>query len=68
MDKQTQDFKQHLDSLMQGSVPINTTFKNDVAIAVIKYAKDAGLGHPQDVIRLAVANFLKKAGYLNNNS
>jgi hypothetical protein len=62
---QLEDFKAHLESLLTGSVPINTTFKTDIAIALIQYAKDKGLNHPQDVIRLSVASFLSKAGYLN---
>lgn len=66
--KQLEDFKLHLESLLSGSVPINTTFKTNVANAIINYAKDKGLNHPQDVIRLAVANFLTKSGYLINNS
>jgi hypothetical protein len=65
---QLEDFKTHLESLLTGSVPINTTFKIPIAQALIKCAKDKGLNHPQDVIRLAVANFLTKSGYLNNNS
>lgn len=65
---QLEDFKLHLENLLAGSVPINTTFKTPVANALVRYAKDKGLNHPQDVIRLAVANFLTKSGYLNNNS
>lgn len=67
-DQQTQEFKTYLDSILSGSVPINTAFKKDVAFALVTYAKDKGLNNPQDVIRLATAAFLSKAGYLKNNS
>lgn len=66
-DKQLQDFKNYLDTLLTASVPINTAFKKNIAFALVDYAKDKGLQHPQDVIRIAVASFLNKAGYLNNN-
>lgn len=65
---QFDDFKQHLDSLLLGSVPINTVFKTNVYEALEKYKKDKGLTHIQDVVRLATASFLIKAGYLHNNS
>jgi hypothetical protein len=63
-----QSFKSYLESLSSGSVPINTAFKLEIANALANYAYDKGLNKPQDVIRLACAGFLTKAGYLKNNS
>lgn len=65
---QLQDFKDYLDSMLTPSVPINTSFQIDIAYSLAKYAKDKGLKNAQDVIRLAVANFLTKSGYIKNNS
>lgn len=48
----------------KGSVPINTAFNHDVAVALLKYANDNGLGKAQDAIRLFVGIGLSKAGYL----
>lgn len=64
-NKQLEDFKQHLDTLIKGKVPITTSFNKDIAIALIDYAKKKGLSNTQDVIRLAVAQFLTNAGLIN---
>lgn len=60
-----QDFKDELEKSLQGSIPINTSFKKDIAFALIKYKKAKGLPYVQDVIRIAVQNFLSKSGYLD---
>lgn len=61
---QLNEFKTHIDSLLQRNVPINTSFSPNVAKALEQYANDKGLNKSQDVIRLSVAAFLTKAGYL----
>jgi hypothetical protein len=60
---QTEDAKQ-LDEMAQGSTPINTAFSYKVTKALLKYQSDKGHLSTQDVVRLAVSNFLTKAGYL----
>lgn len=57
-----------LENAIKGTIPINTAFANNVYTALEQYRKDKGLPYQQDVIRLAVAMLLDKAGYLNNNS
>jgi hypothetical protein len=46
------------------TVKINTVFSKQVAQSLMKVQKKKGLPYVQDVIRLAIANFLEKAGYL----
>jgi hypothetical protein len=59
-----QDFKNYIDSFISGSIPINTAFDKKIAKALVKYAKDKGLGKPQDSIRLAVSQMLTREGYI----
>lgn len=57
-----------LENAIKGTIPINTAFAHNVYTALEQYRKDKGLPYQQDVIRLAVAMLLDKAGYLNNNN
>lgn len=59
------DFKKELENSIQESIPLTTSFKKPIAFALLKYKKAKGLPYVQDVIRLAVQNFLTKAGYLD---
>lgn len=67
-NKHSKSIDTTLENFINGSVPFNTAFAHNIAQALIKYQKDKGLPFPQDVIRLAVFNFLSKSGYINNNS
>jgi hypothetical protein len=48
------------------TIPVTTTFANDgersIYSRLVKYQREKGLSHVQDVVRLAVANLLDKAG------
>lgn len=46
------------------NVVINCTFSRPVYNALSDYKKDMGLSGEQEVVRLAVATFLKREGYL----
>lgn len=48
------------------TVVVNQTFSRPVYNALSEYNKDMGLSGEQDVVRLAVATFLKREGYLNS--
>lgn len=44
---------------------VNLTLDRDIYNAVCDYRKSMGLSMEQDVIRIAVASFLKREGYIN---
>jgi hypothetical protein len=44
-------------------VPVNTLFQGETFRRLFKYKRDKGLLFEQEVVRLAVANFLEQSGY-----
>lgn len=50
--------------LSKSTVSITTTFSLKTSGALLKYAKEKGFSNTQEIIRMAVTNFLSKTGYL----
>ena len=46
------------------NVYVNVSCSESLKQAATAYAKENGLGYPQDVFRVAATQFLKKSGYL----
>lgn len=55
-----------LDKSSTKGVTFTQRMTDKVHMAMLHYGKDMGLS-PQDVVRIAVANFLSREGYLVNN-
>lgn len=64
MKKDVSITQQPLNGLTNAAkIPVNTLFQGETFRRLTKYKKDKGLLNEQDVIRLAVANFLEQSGY-----